>query len=196
MLTLVLALNLLALEAPFELIQLKDAYRREIKKWHPDLNPHRLEKATEHCQDLNAAYDLLEATLAANNKQQSPLWAEWMNKKLPEWEREFKDLWRNAYWKTALGENKPDSGLHYSTCIANFKRAAIEPRPEWFKGCLFADTPESRTQYREHLLKIAPNQKLREEWARKYFALEFGESCWVFYLPASRALLTGGANVA
>lgn len=191
MISIVEALNLLNLESDFNLIQLKDAYRQQIRKWHPDLNPDLLEQATEVCKRINIAYDLLEATATAKGKRlDGRAWSEWIEKQLPKWEQEFKTLWRIAYQKTQGGAYP---GLHFNTCIANFQRGAIEPRPEWFKGCLFKDTPQNRTAYREHLLKIAPNQKFCEEWARKYFALEFGESQWVFYLPASVALLqTGG----
>jgi hypothetical protein len=181
------ALNLLNLEPDFNLIQLKDAYRQQVKKWHPDLNPDRLEKATEICKRINIAYDLLEAAASSQGKRlDGRAWSEWIEKQLPKWKREFKTQWRIAYQKSQSGSHP---GLHFHSCIANFRRGAIEPRPEWFKGCLFKDTPQNRTIYREHLLKIAPNQKLREEYSRKYFALEFGESQWVFYLPASVAML-------
>jgi hypothetical protein len=175
----------------FNLIQLKEAYRRELKLWHPDLNPHRLQEATVRCQQLNAAYDLLETTASARPEAQGKAWESWLNSQLPKWEKEFKALWRSAYQRSCGDQSYP--GLHFSTCIINFKRMAIAPRPEWFRHCLFKDTPESRTQYREHLLKIAPNQKFREEWARKYFALEFDEGNWVFYLPPAKELLTAAS---
>ncbi|MBW4469207.1 MAG: DnaJ domain-containing protein [Stenomitos rutilans HA7619-LM2] len=185
------AINLLALESPFTLIQLKDAYRRMIRQWHPDLNPQRLQKATEVAQDLNAAYDLLEAvaSVEADNGQK---WSDYLAQKLPRWEREFKQGWQGAYHRTCLSDAFP--GLHLHTFIHTFRRSRIEPRPEWFRGVLFADRGNDRTHYREHLLKIAPNRTMREEWARKYFTLEFGESSWVFYLPSSRFELTAGVT--
>jgi curved DNA-binding protein CbpA len=191
-LTIAESLNLLNLEAEYSLIQLKESYRREVKKWHPDLNPHL--KTTETCQRLIIAYELLTTLLTAKGKHQTDgkEWTKYMNEKLPEWEQEFKDWWRKAYQKTCT--NEPYAAMHLNSAIVNFRRGAIEPRPAWFEHCLFPDTPKQRTYYREHLLKIAPNQTFREEWARKYFALEFGEGRWVFYLPASRALLTTGGD--
>lgn len=180
------ALKLLNLETPFDICQLKDAYRREVKQWHPDLNPDRTEEATEYCKMLNNAYDLLEAAASVQCLDQEN-WNVWVAQRLKRWEKEFKRWWREAYIQTKEGLHP---GLHFNTCISNFRRGAIDPRPEWFKNCLFKDTVENRICYREHLLKIAPNQKLKEEWAKKYFDLEFGESEWVFYLPASIALLT------
>jgi hypothetical protein len=59
------------------------------------------------------------------------------------------------------------------------------PRKEWFVGVLFeVSSFLSRTLYREILLEIASNQRLREQWALKYYRLEFGfDTPYIFYLP-------------
>lgn len=180
------AMNILNLQHGFDLAHLKLAYRDLIKKWHPDLNPKRIKKATEMCQTINAAYDLLES-MARSKWGSDQKWSSHVQENLPKWEKIFKFEWRNAYAKALVDEQFP--GLHFNTCIENFRRGFIEPRPEWFLHCLFKDSPQDRLRYRELLLKIAPNPTMKEIWARKYFLLEFGEG-WVFYLPPGRALLT------
>ena len=39
--------------------EIKKAYRRQMKKWHPDLNPDKIEECTERCKSINAAYSIL-----------------------------------------------------------------------------------------------------------------------------------------
>lgn len=182
------SLAILNLESPFNLIQLKDAYRVQIRSWHPDLNPDRLKEATDRTQAINFAYDLLEVTARAKTPDRH--WSEYMRQQLPEWEKKFRSEWRSAYQASLHDLPGLHRGLHVSTAIINFRRAAIEPRREWFLNCLFEDSPQMRTFYREHLLAIAPNPTLREDFARRYLTYEFGEGAWIFYLPASKALLT------
>lgn len=185
------ALNTLNLEAPFDLIQLKAAYRDMIRKWHPDVNRDRPKKATEMAQLINSAYDLLKDCSHVKADFGGKHWTDYLKSQLPKWEKEFKQGWRNAYANASTGEAY--AGMHLFTYIQNFKRGHIEPRPEWFRGVLFPDdAPSNRVKYRELLLKIAPNQKMREEWARKYFTLEFGESTWIFYLPPCKQMLRAG----
>jgi hypothetical protein len=185
------AVNLLKLEGEFDLIKLKAAYRSRLKEWHPDLNQHRPEKATVMAQKINAAYDALEAiaqSQASTDKGKGLGFSDWFSYvrlNLVDWEKQFKKEWQYyAYGKSCLGE--PYAGLNYSTCIENFRRGAMQPKPEWFKHALFNDTPENRRKYREHLLKIAPNPKMAEVWARKYFNLEFGDGSWIFYIEPGK----------
>lgn len=183
------AMNLLAIDAPFNLVQLKDAYRRLIKRWHPDINSSA--KATEMCQLINVAYDRLESLASKNFGTED--WSSYTRRMLPEWEAKFKERWRMSY-RMAI-DSELYGGLHYSTFLIGFRRSYIEPRPEWFRGVLFPnDRPSDRVKYREQLLAIAPNRLMREEWARKYFSLEFGDSSWIFYLPPSRRELAGAVS--
>jgi curved DNA-binding protein CbpA len=39
--------------------QITSAFRRLAKEWHPDLNQHRLEQATERMKEISAAYLVL-----------------------------------------------------------------------------------------------------------------------------------------
>ena len=39
--------------------EIKKAYIRLIKEWHPDKNPHRIEEATKKSQKIIAAYTIL-----------------------------------------------------------------------------------------------------------------------------------------
>jgi hypothetical protein len=56
--------NLLGLVAgKYTLKQLTTAYRDKMKEWHPDLNPHREDEATEMCKKINAAYVYLKSRL-------------------------------------------------------------------------------------------------------------------------------------
>lgn len=182
-----MALNLLGVEPGCSLVQLKVAYRSLIKKWHPDLNLHRLQKATEQTQLINQAYDLLEGCVGYT-KQARKQWSDFQVQMEPKWRKEFQQSWMLAYQK-ACADSTPYGGMHLHSTIEYCRRSRISPPDEWFRGALFKDTPEQRSHYQEWLLKKAPNQKLKEEWARKYFALEFG-SGWVFYLPARKELLT------
>ena len=49
------------LEIPLEATQemIKKAYRRKIREWHPDRNPHRLMEAEEQSRKIIAAYTVL-----------------------------------------------------------------------------------------------------------------------------------------
>lgn len=39
--------------------EIRAAFRKQMKIWHPDLNPDRVDEATEMCKKLNAAYSLI-----------------------------------------------------------------------------------------------------------------------------------------
>jgi len=40
-------------------VEIRAAYRREIKKWHPDLNPDKIAEATRRSAELNLAWEIL-----------------------------------------------------------------------------------------------------------------------------------------
>jgi DnaJ-class molecular chaperone len=39
--------------------EIKSAFKRLAKLWHPDLNPHRITEATRMMQKINASYSIL-----------------------------------------------------------------------------------------------------------------------------------------
>ena len=39
--------------------EIRQVYRENLKEWHPDKNPHRIEEAEEITKILNAAYHIL-----------------------------------------------------------------------------------------------------------------------------------------
>ena len=59
-------LQVLGLSSNFNEIELKDAYRREAKKWHPDLNKDDI-YAEERLQLINEAYDFLKSSQNRNS---------------------------------------------------------------------------------------------------------------------------------
>lgn len=186
MTTYIEAANLLGLQEGFNILQLKDAYRAMILKWHPDkfvtAPDKKRKKAQEVAQAINAAYDLLEKYAVKVDARGESYWKQ-IADKLPAWKKEFRYQWKLAYSNTLRGEYP---GLHLNTCIATFTRGRIEPRPEWFLNCLFVDSSENRAKYWEHLSTIAPNRSLRHSYAERYFSLEFGDCVRVFYLPPAK----------
>lgn len=182
------ALKLLTLESPFNLIELKSAYRKAALKHHPDCGG----KAEDFIQ-IDKAYDLLLSTAQdAHTPPTSDFWLTYWSNHLKEVEKKFRKSWLEAY-KTAKLEN---NGLWYSTAILRHSRAYFEPKTEWFNGAIFGNNPteQQKIEYREMLIAIAPNKTLAEPWSKKYFDLEFqGKAHWIFYLPPSRnlALISG-----
>jgi curved DNA-binding protein CbpA len=51
--------ELLGIELKAEPEEIKRAYRKKLKEWHPDKNPHRKEEAEEVTKTLNIAYGIL-----------------------------------------------------------------------------------------------------------------------------------------
>ena len=51
--------ELLDVDPKAELEEIKQAYRKKIKEWHPDINPDRKEEAEEMTKTLNIAYGML-----------------------------------------------------------------------------------------------------------------------------------------
>ncbi|MBD2153133.1 J domain-containing protein [Leptolyngbya sp. FACHB-16] len=188
MLSLTHALNILELTELTSLIQLKDAYCRSMLRWHPD------PRATKVCQEINSAYAFLELIALGRdqNKASGKEWAEYIKKQLLK--KEVKTRWRKAYW--TAHNARLYLRLHFSTCILEFKQAAIKLCRVWFLNYLYEGIPESCRAYRELSLAIAPNRDVREDWAKKYHNLEFGSDNWIFYLLDSVAQLTDGEHTA
>ena len=129
---------------------------------------------------VDTAYDLLKHYVTGSQNVSSSYWL----KNFLDLEKKFKQAWQEAF-KTAKNES---TGLWYSTCIKRSSGAYIYPHDDWYRGVLFPEpTTSDRDYYREFLLSVAPNQKLREEWAIKYYRLEFGfNTPYTFYLaPAN-----------
>lgn len=172
------------------LIELKSAYRRKMLQWHPDVcsNP----KAVEKSIAINAAYDFLASVLTVAEKaHDSDQWKSYCQQRMVEWEKLFKKRWKDAYIKSLSDPVVAARGLHFNSCIEFFRRSYIEPKPEWFYGTIFGSKgTEFQQDYRNHLLVIAPNQKMREAYAYKYWKLEFNAP-WTFYLPAGKELIAG-----
>jgi hypothetical protein len=177
-LTITQALQILGLVTPFEMVDLKKAYRSAALLTHPDCGG-----SSENFIKVDAAYDLLKACSTdfreADNKT---YWDVYWESRLQDLQTSFIKEWRKAYEAAKLKKN----GLWYSTCIERFARAYMRPRAEWFEGALFRQgaTFNNRDKYRQLLLEIAPNQRLKEQWALKYYRLEFGfNTPYLFYLP-------------
>jgi DnaJ-class molecular chaperone len=51
--------DILGIKRGATLKEIKSAFRRLAKIWHPDLNPDRIEEATNKMRKINAAYSLL-----------------------------------------------------------------------------------------------------------------------------------------
>jgi curved DNA-binding protein CbpA len=190
------ALEFLGVDRLNDLTAIKAAYWKLTFKYHPDHGG-----TTEQFCKLKSAYDIASEYCSVGDK-----WKKEQAKKLPEWEKDFRKLWRQAYQKSLSQEI--DAGLHFNTCIDNFRRGFIYPPSDWFLGTIFgkhqlviegqptaaskaAESGEdARTYYRNHLLRIAPNKPMAESYAKRYWELEF-EAKWVFYLPASIEILRG-----
>jgi len=82
---------------------------------------------------------------------------------------------------------RPRKALFLS--VADFARGYIYPPANWFHRALFGKPSKithknNENKYRAHLLAIAPNPKMAESYAKKYWELEFQRK-WVFYLPGT-----------
>lgn len=51
--------DILGIRRSATLAEIKSAFRKLAKVWHPDLNPKRIEEATAMMKKINAAYSLL-----------------------------------------------------------------------------------------------------------------------------------------
>lgn len=176
-LTIAQSLKILDLKSPFSLLELKAAYRSAALKTHPDCGG-----TEERFILVDKAYDLLKSCASDKNTGASQ-WDEYWEARLEELRQKFISDWRE-YFEKAKAEK---SGLYFSTCIERFTRAYLYPKREWFVGALFdgRDSQEDREDYRSLLLDLAPNKRLREEFALKYYRLEFDNAPYVFYLPPS-----------
>ena len=174
----------------FDLSTLKSAYRQKCFQCHPDHGG-----SAEAFRRLAAAYDMIAETCMIGQG-----WGKTQVENIPKWRKDFRQLWRKAYEKSL--SQKIDDGLHFHTCIENFRRGYIYPPQDWFLDAIFGGSSklkgdgyallekaivngeDAKTYYRNHLLRIAPNQRMAESYAKRYFELEF-EAKWVFYLPSS-----------
>lgn len=179
-LTITHSLNILQLTTPFTMGELKKAYRTAALKHHPDCGG----KAEVFIQ-VDAAYDLLKSCSSDSHKATDrTYWEKYWDSRLQELQQRFQTEWYKAF-QTAKSEQ---NGMWFSTCIERFSRAYMYPRKEWFFGVLYKKSSQNnRSKYRELLLEIAPNKTLKEQWALKYYRLEFGfDTPYVFYLPPAK----------
>jgi hypothetical protein len=176
------AIKILGLKSPFSMAELKTAYRKLCLLTHPDCGG-----KSENFIAVDSAYDLLKTYTNDFKDINDEYWEKYWNKRIKNLEKEFAKSWKQTF-EIAKSEK---NGMWFSTCIERFARAYMRPRVEWFQGVLFQDaTTEAKNLYRELLLEIAPNQRLREQWAIKYYRLEFGyETPYTFYLPPAKELL-------
>jgi curved DNA-binding protein CbpA len=164
------ALQVFGVDKIPELSDLKSLYRRLSLVCHPDRGG-----SHERFVELQNAYDILSQTAEIGLKYQHI-----QSENIAKWRKVFEEVWRSAYAKAKADQSKI-AGLHFSTCIEDFRRGYIYPPREWFYRVLFGDQDKSQ-EYREFLLKVAPNSLFREAYARKYWELEC-QGKWVFYLP-------------
>lgn len=178
-LTISQALKILSLQSPFSMVELKAAYRSAALKAHPDCGG-----KAELFMQVDTAYDFLKSCAKDSKEITTSYWQDYWQSRLDKLEEEFKKAWQEAF-KTAKQEK---NGMWFSTCVERFARAYMRPKTEWFEGVLFKDsTTKTKNSYREFLLEIAPNKRLREEWALKYYRLEFGwDTPYIFCLPPSK----------
>ncbi|MBD2505551.1 J domain-containing protein [Anabaena azotica FACHB-119] len=174
------ALTILQLQTPFTMADLKKAYRAAALVHHPDCGG-----KAENFIKIDAAYDFLKSfskdfAQATSNSY----WEQYWQSRLHKLQEQFQEEWRKAF-KKALAEN---NGMWFSTCIERFGRAYMYPRTEWFLGVLYKKaTTKNRNAYQQKLLLIAPNRTFREQYALKYYRLEFGfDTPYVFYLPPAK----------
>ena len=169
------ASKVLGLPEKFTIAELKLAYRQAALKAHPDCGG-----TAEAFIDIDRAYDSLKYCVSGEKEINLSYW----DANFFDLEKKFKKVWLQAY-KEAMEEC---TGLWYSTEIQRFTRAYCYPQDDWFRGVLFEKpTFAIREYYRGFLLKIAPSQRLREEWAIKYYRLEFGfDTPYTFYLPPAK----------
>jgi superfamily II DNA or RNA helicase len=83
---------------------------------------------------------------------------------------------------------KADFRNHQSpnwTRHAFFEKFGCHPKDEWFRGCLFGDTPSDgdRLHYKQYLVAIAREQKKPLTWVIDEFQLEFGADDWKAHFP-------------
>jgi DnaJ domain len=165
-----IALEVFGLEVIPELSELKKIYRKLSKERHPDTGGSP--KAFVQLQD---AYDCLSSMAQAGVEWQAD-----QAQNLKKWRKFFIDRWKLAYANAAADTTRA-AGLHFSTCIEQFRREYIYPPREWFYHAIFGRKQQPEA-YRTFLLQIAPNRLHQETYARKYWELECQEK-WVFYLP-------------
>ena len=51
--------KILGISRGSSITEIKSAFRKLARIWHPDLNPYRIDEATKKMQKINAAYSLL-----------------------------------------------------------------------------------------------------------------------------------------
>jgi DnaJ-class molecular chaperone len=173
------AINLLNLPEKFNLLELKSAYRKAALKHHPDCGGKQ-----ENFIKIDKAYDLLKSYAVDYKTFNESIY--WAAK-----DTRLKDIFATN-WKKAVKQSKKESnGMWFSTCIERFARSYAYPRKAWFEGLILGSKPSEKKKrdFQEKLKAIAPNQRLKEEWALKYYRLELGESSqYVFYLSPAKTL--------
>jgi hypothetical protein len=187
------ALKVFRLQEMPDYTGLKTQYRLRSFETHPDTGG-----TDEKFQELSRAMFCLEQFVLPDRK-----WSREQADKLPEWEKEFQSRWKQAFNNSL--RQKADDGLHFQTTIKNFSSGHIYPLEQWFTNVLFGvksnilsnssiiqkqlkDKETAQEFYRRHLLRIAPNPRMAETYAKRYWELEFKEK-WIFYLPAARGLI-------
>lgn len=167
------AIALLELSENFSLLELKSAYRKSALRYHPDCGGKQ-----EDFIKIDQAYDFLKSYATdAKTFNQSIYW----ESRISDLREKFRTEWKK-YVKKAKDER---TGLWFSTCIERFSRSYTYPRKEWFYGLILGvnASEKKKREFQELLKEIAPNQKMREQWALKYYRLELGEETpYVFYL--------------
>jgi DnaJ-class molecular chaperone len=173
------ALEVFGVDKIPELSELKSLYRKLSLERHPD-------RGGSHKQflELQDAYDCLQQVAQIGAQYQQI-----QSENLVKWRKVFEKMWREAYHR-AKSDQSRIAGLHFSTCIEDFRRGHIYPPRQWFYHVLFGKQDRSE-EYRKFLLRIAPNSLFREVYARKYWELECQEK-WVFYLPPCIEQLRSG----
>jgi DnaJ-class molecular chaperone len=87
--------------------EIKSAWRNLIKKYHPDINSHRLEWATKEAQKINEAYEIL-----SNPEKRINYENQLRDKKLKEeQQRAFEELQRQQIIKREKRDKFIDKGI-------------------------------------------------------------------------------------
>lgn len=180
-LTISQSLTALNLKSPFSMAELKQAYRQAALKTHPDCGG-----SEEVFRTVDTAYDTLKPCATDKDIADATYCEQYWNERLDKLEKKFREEWLKAFNQAKTTK----SGLWFSTCVERFARAYMHPKAEWFEGVLFKkNNLKNREDYRQLLLEIAPNRKLKEQWALKYYRLEFGfNTPYIFYLPPAKVV--------
>ena len=104
-------LSILGLSYEFDEIELKKAFRREARKWHPDLNKNDI-NAEDRFKLINEAYEFLRDTKKANNTNNHTSNEKNLNNfstGFPEYEEYLKSLFGFEY------ESELDKKIHNDT---------------------------------------------------------------------------------